>query len=607
MADRTIRTIGATTILVGLAIAGFIQVSAAQEEPPPEIVVADESTTSSSIRGDSRPDQDAPEDPMFEYRIGVLAGISTDNFWSFYGEEPSVWNSYILGPTKPALMSFDPVSGGVVEELADTVQPPSWDEDGWRIRISLRDDFKWSDGVPVTAHDIVFTFETVRSLGLGGSWASAYPLEVESMHADSDYDLRIEFEARPTLSVWPHAVGTAPIMPAHVWADGIFEIGAEELYQLSGDEDVGGGRLALVDHDENTIVSARNPGYPYETAADRVVYRIYSNEVQLVEAMQAGEIDTAITPEGLSAENTDRAMTDPEVEVVSNVGHGVRYLAFNLNRAPMADSAFRNAIGLLLDREELASGSDVTGLSAHSFVPAANRLWFDQEKAAGIAASRTGTTTERLETVLGELSSIGYTWETEPAVDSEGNFVPGVGLLIDGQPPAPLTILTPGDSYDPSRPKYVEGIAKTIEVLGFDVRPVETDFDTVVDLAFTPTEEDVLQYDMYVLGWTLGSPAFPLYYRPLFATDGDLNNTGYSSKRFDRLLSSYEAASTLEDARSLLWKMEEQLAEDLPYVVLYHSQISEAYRADQVSYAVADSLGGLQARLGGLADVRHVD
>jgi hypothetical protein len=49
--------------------------------------------------------------------------------------------------------------------------------------------------------------------------------------------------------------------------------------------------------------------------------------------------------------------------------------------------------------------------------------------------------------------------------------------------------------------------------------------------------------------------------------------------------------------------MERILAQDLPYLVLYHPEISEAYRTDRVDFGIKDVLGGIQGRLGGLTDL----
>jgi ABC-type transport system substrate-binding protein len=200
------------------------------------------------------------------------------------------------------------------------------------------------------------------------------------------------------------------------------------------------------------------------------------------------------------------------------------------------------------------------------------------------------------------LKSAGYTWSTQPSV-VDGELIAGVGLTIQGRPTAPLTILTPGDEYDPARPDYTQLIEVALESLGFDVRPVVTDFDTVVDLAFNVDDSGSRQYDMYLLGWTLGNPALPDFHRRLFASDGDFNSTGYADPGFESHLAGFERATDIQRARNALWDMEDTLADDLPYLVLYHPDIVEAYRSDRLTFAESGLLGGIQARLGGLGDL----
>ena len=113
----------------------------------------------------------------------------------------------------------------------------------------------WADGLPVTAYDIVYTFETVRALELGGSWATAFPEHVSSISALSPSELRVEFADRPTLAVWPHGVGLAPIMPAHAWEALTRDIGREELYAMDGGSDIGGGPLSVSQVGTHEIIS----------------------------------------------------------------------------------------------------------------------------------------------------------------------------------------------------------------------------------------------------------------------------------------------------------------------------------------------------------------
>jgi len=601
MSDRTIRTIGASIVLAGIAVAGIAQLENRAPAQSAEIATVEPSTSEARVTGE---EATTPEPDPFVYRIGVLSSITTDNFWAYYGGEASVWNSYILGPTKPALYRLDAATGELASELISGGAALTWNEHGWRVRLEIDPRFSWSDGEPVTAEDFAFTFETVRSLGLAGSWLDAYPSVVTGVHADGEHQLRIEFSERPNLSVWPHGVGLAPVMAEHVWQGRIDGVDAAGLYAMPGVHDVSGGPLTLVAASEGLAVSNSNPGYPRNESPDTVEYHVYADEAALVAGVARGEIDSILSPKGLATEHLAMVEGDPNVAVVSSPANGVRYLGFNLAREPMSDHAFRTALALLVDREGLAGEILQRGDPAWSVVPASNGQWYDEDAANENRARYDGDMSTRLAKALEGLQGAGYGWATPPRVGDDGTLIPGEGLTMDGRSPQPLTILTPGDAYDPARPDYVQAIANTLGVLGFDTRPVETDFDTVVDLAFTPGEDGALHYDMYLLGWTLGNPALPGYYRPFFSNKGELNNTGYASDVFNQSLRAYERAHTTEDARAALWSMERALATELPYLLLYTSQLTEVYRADRVTFDLEESLGGLQGRLGGIGDVR---
>jgi ABC-type transport system substrate-binding protein len=597
--NKTFRAIGATAVLLGVLITALAQTGSA--EPESIEVTAPAESTSEQIADPIPSTTTAPE--PFEYRIGLLAGVSTVNFWQYVGEEPTVWNAYVLGPTKPALYGIDPDDNGLVGDLAEggPVQP-TWDETGWRARVSLASDLSWSDGTPVTADDVVYTFETVRRLGLGGGWAEAYPAGIETIVAESPSELRIEFATRPSLRLWPYGLGLAPIMAAHAWAPLTAPLSsADALYALDAGTDLAGGPLQLLEVDGAMIRSAANPGYP-GTAPDTVTYLIYPDESAAVTALESGEIDTVISPNGLSAASVGALTGKTGVTIEKSPANSVRYLGFNLGREPMSNPGFRQAVALLVDREAATQTLVPDASAAYTMLTAANRTWYDDDAATAIAGIYTGDLSDRLGKAIAALEGAGYSWATPPSVIG-GALGPGSGLTVDGQTPAPLTILTPGDEYDPARPGYTQRIEETLEILGFDVRPVVTDFDTVIDLAFTANGSGARQYDMYVLGWTLGNPALPDYYRWLFASEGPANSTGYSSAQFDSTLRRYEEATNAEVARAALWGMERTLADDLPYLVLYHPEIAEAYRSDRVAFATHAVLGGIQGRLGGIGDL----
>lgn len=582
---RTVRSIAAGLVLVLLAFAAAIQSAPAGPRGDNELVPAESTTT--TLHASTTEDVEEP----FVYRVGLLSSVTAANYWAFYGEAGGVWDAYVYGPTKPSLFTVALDSSLTPETAAEVVGPVEVDG-SWQVTVTLRTDMAWSDGRLLTAEDLEFTFETVRRLGLGGAWADSFPATVVQVEAASPQQVVIRFDQRPTLRTWPHAVGTAPIMPEHIWGDITAAIEEPEaLYAISDAPDVGGGPLSILSVGDGVIISLANPGYPSGGVPDRVDYLVYTDEETALDGLVSGAIDTILSPRGLTRRDGDRL--EHPVEVVVSPGNGVRYLGFNLQREPMADHGFRRAVALLVDRE------------ADTFMSASNGAWHDPERAARIEAPYLGDLTDRLEMALAALSASGYTWETTPGLSPTGP-IHGGGLMIDGNEPPALTILTPGDAWDPLRPEYAGRVAGALEWLGFRAAVVETDFDTVVDLAFTPREDGSFAYDMYLLGWSLGDPTLPGFYRTFFAADSRINNTGFDSPEFARHLSDYESAYDHTTARNALWAMEEALADNLPYLLLYRASIVEAYRSDHVGYSHLEVLGGLQGSLGGLTRVHAV-
>ncbi len=607
MPDRFLRTFGATAVLIGIAVAAFIQF--ANAEPSTSIQIVEESlaandSTTTVVDLTSTTTTGESDDP-FVYKIGILQGPSTENFWEYNATSTSVWDAYLLAPTKGGLYRLDGGTLQLATELSTEVVTPVWNADGWRVDVTTRGDMQWSDGEPVTAHDYAFTFETARRLQLGGNWGTSFPQTVTSVEATDAYHLTIRFSERPSLEIWPYGLGTVPIMARHFWSEpAAAATTAAELFALEGSNDVSGGPIDLVKVEADRVVSGANPGYSSDSA-DIVEYQIFPSENEMVAALESGEIHTLLSPKGITGENADRLVDSAGVEQLRSPTFGVRYLGFNLKREPMDQLAFRNAVALLMDVDDMAARLTGSPEAAHTLMPAANAAWFDAEAAEEIATRFPTTVDERLAVAVQGLAGIGYSWTTPPAV-VDGQIIGGQGLLVNGLKPAPLTILTPGDAYDPARARYAEEIAQRIALLGYTVIPVPTDFSTVVDLAFTPGEDGSRHYDMVLLGWSLGNPAYPTFYKDLFGSTGAANNTGFASAAMDTLIGRFDRASTLEEARAVVWDMEAVLAAEIPYIPLYPARIIEAYRSDQVSLSLSSNLGGIHASLGGFESVTPI-
>ena len=210
----------------------------------------------------------------FTYRMGIFQDTTTDNFWAYLDPASTVWNAYVLAPTKPTLYTINYPGLELDADIAASVEVPTGaaEGDGWAIEVPMREDAVWSDGEPITANDIVFTYETVRDFALGGTWLEAYPLASEenpdavgltAVEAVDDYTVKFVFNQQPGLAVWPHGVGIVGyIMPAHVWGDAVEEARASgdpaaSLYGAVGTGvDVAGGAVAFAERQEGAF--ARN-------------------------------------------------------------------------------------------------------------------------------------------------------------------------------------------------------------------------------------------------------------------------------------------------------------------------------------------------------------
>jgi ABC-type transport system substrate-binding protein len=337
-------------------------------------------------------------------------------------------------------------------------------------------------------------------------------------------------------------------------------------------------------------------------------FSLYGGQDAAVLALKNGEVDYLLNPLGMQRGLMAQVQDDPNLTAVVNPTNGFRYLAFNMRREPMSVPGFRDALALMIDKEFMANNVlQGVAFPLYATMPEGNTKWYNAEVADGFAAQYAGKTLEeRLTGAVQILKDAGFTWETEPtmATDEDGNVLAainnGVGIMYNGTPVQPLEILAPGPGYDPLRATYSIWIETWLNQLGFDAEANPTDFNAIVASVYTPTEAGELDFDMYILGWSLGSPALPTYYSSFFYGPNDTllndgnNAPGYHSDEFDALVEQFDAAPTEEEAYDLMWQMEDVLFRDKPYILLFDTGILEFYRQANVGYPFTETLSGLQ-------------
>ena len=185
----------------------------------------------------------------------------------------------------------------------------------------------------------------------------------------------------------------------------------------------------------------------------------------------------------------------------------------------MSSKAFRDAVALMVDKEFVAH--DVLGGSAYPVyvsIPEGNARWFSAAAAREIAAPYVGRATdERLRGAVELLAAAGFSWEAAPHIDVTGAVVAGSPIRFEGELVRPLELLAPGPTYDPLRETYAVWIETWLEQLGFSVEIEATDFNNLISSIYLANEAGELDFDLYLLGWSLGDPSLPTHYEDFWS------------------------------------------------------------------------------------------
>ncbi|MDR5652223.1 extracellular solute-binding protein [Ruixingdingia sedimenti] len=218
-------------------------------------------------------------DSMNPYSVKGRAGAySWMAYESLLGEEPST------GGSAPA-----DVYGEMYGLLAERLEYPA--DKSWVI-FYMRPEARFSDGTPVTAHDVVFSHNLLLEQGLA-SYADAVKRRILSAEALDDHTVRFTFAEGISRRSLIDQVGSVPVWPK-AWFD---KTGAR-LDEPRMDAAPGSGPYVLESYDVNRrIVYRRNPDYwgkdlPINRGRhnfDRIRIEYFGDEAAGFEAFKAGE------------------------------------------------------------------------------------------------------------------------------------------------------------------------------------------------------------------------------------------------------------------------------------------------------------------------------
>jgi ABC-type transport system substrate-binding protein len=160
-------------------------------------------------------------------------------------------------------------------------------------------------------------------------------------------------------------------------------------------------------------------------------------------------------------------------------------------------------------------------------------------------------------------------------VDDSGNIVsPSTIILPEGSEMKKFTILTPPADYDPNRATCGILIQEWLNEVGIPASSRPMSFGALLE-----TIKRKHEFDTFILGY--GKLALdPDYLRSFFHSDNDepggWNMSGYSNPEFDKAADASIAEMDPQKRRRLVYRMQEIVMEDVPYIPLYNPAAIEA-------------------------------
>ncbi|MDQ3102663.1 MAG: ABC transporter substrate-binding protein, partial [Actinomycetota bacterium] len=245
------------------------------------------------------------------------------------------------------LLTVEPGGNEAVPEAAESCD--FTDEKNQTFECTIREGISFSDGSPLTAEDVVFSFE--RNVEIADpNGASSLLANMKSIEAPDDKT--VVFNLKAPDATWPLLLttGSFGIVPSDVYP-------ADELQP--SEEVVGSGRYTLAEYQSGQqTVMEKNPEYVGDAPAvnERVIIQFFDKASPLKLAVENGEVDIAYR--SLSPTDISDLEGADGVNVVSGNGTEIRYLTFNTELQPGATDeeklAVRQAAAQVVDRQAIA-------------------------------------------------------------------------------------------------------------------------------------------------------------------------------------------------------------------------------------------------------------
>ncbi len=538
-----------------------------------------------------------------QVEVGKFGGTFVS---STIGEGPKTFNPFNTKDNISAQMSeimydglvtTDVVTGKTIPKLAK-----SFSVNGKEYIVNLRHGLKWSDGKPITADDVVFTWQNIIFDGFGNtSTRDSVVIDGKIPTVEKIDDYTVKFVTPEPFAPFLRML-SSPIAPKHIFQPAVNR--GREYFDgflstnTNPKEFVTSGAFRLKEYvPAQRVVFERNPNYyeinkdgkklPY---LDKLVYLIVGDINNQVLRFEGGELDE-ISLQGANVARF-KEMEKHSDFTVFNIGPdtGTMYLSMNMNNRKnekgkyyvaqkkqvwFQDKNFRQAVDYAIDRKNMVFNI-ANGLGYPLFTPETLNSIFLNKKLKPYDKN-----TEKSKELL---KKSGFTW------DKAGHLIDKFGNHVE------FDLYT--NAGNTEREAIGVMVKQDLEDLGMKVNFKPIEFNSLVNKLMAS-----LDWDMVIMGFT-GSPLEPNGGKNVWLSDGtlhifnqrlerDANSPRYAfEKRIDYLYTQGALATKFEDRKKYYDEYQAIVYDEKPLIYIY-SPIRIVALRNKFKNIYPTSLGGV--------------
>ena len=402
--------------------------------------------------------------------------------------------------------------------------------DGLSYVYEIRKDAKFPDGHPLTAEDVVFTFETTK-----GKASAADLTMLEGVKALDAHT--VEFTLNKPWSIFPHIVTYVGIVPKHAYAEGY------------GDRPLGSGAWRIVDFQmgQQMILEPNEHYYGPKSPFKRVTILHFDEDTALA-AARSGQLDFVNVTSDF-AQSEVKGMKLLTLDVLGAMAVNLPVIperegpeGEKVGNNVTCDPAVRKALNIGIDRKLLV-----------------------EQALNGMGRPAYSIGGEDLPWTAHAVFEDGRVEEANKILDEAGWKLGSDGVRVKDGVRAELTVT--GRSNDLARYNTVVALAENVKALGIRIIAKSAPWAEARKARATPT--------CWVIGYP--SPAdFYLYYHSSQINKGVIGNPpSYSNQKVDELIDQALKATDRAESNKRWQEAEAIAAEDVPF--LYISCNSDNY------------------------------